>query len=452
MRSIIDTLVVNPVTGQWTSSNDTRQHGTLSTLPGGQPILTLSTQRELAESTKEYLGVRSFYLQSQVHKNIIVGWIRPGTPFFSLAEGPVFYPEYVIRGKIDLDEGLPVFDTVTFSFKSNLWGQLDHEYRDGASVVKRPDQQIKIQETSDYKISISLGSIEEFRSSPPSYSIEANTIEITVKKKAPRFKDLEEVVQIFTKLSNYLCIACEAPVALHGIRITQGDDRVDAELNIPFINEDIIVNKEAPLLDVVTIEEFTALIESTLSTFIDKYEELTGLVQNLTSYIKGRTGSMYKEMHVSLLLQAVDMTVTQHHKNLSPYQAKEKARKEQEYKAFKQTAKDILKTLSPELKMFLNNASKHYTDLSFAEKIKSLTMEFRPIVWMNTGNIEATVEARNDLMHGRGVDYSGNGWVFDRSSGVERDLEILVICYLLKECGAAEGLLKTVGQKLRGKP
>jgi hypothetical protein len=447
----IEKLKHQPILSKWKTDNSKAPFGVLNAHPSGRLMLSIKSSRISLKENDRYLQSNHFVGECNLYDQVVLGWLNDNAPKFGFWEGLITYPHYVVAGSTFFEDGKFNFNTVTYSFEFNLWGRIDTKHTKDGLLVKRPFVEMDKVITKDYEITVSLGTSEQFGSSPPSYSIEGNAIYVTVQKKHGNIEDIREIAKVYARLSNYLCIICERYVDIKKIEVSRNNDPSDrAEVVVPILFEDQIVDKKASIFTLVTVEGFSALIGSTLGSFLDNYEQIAGIAYNLTSYIKGKTGTIYPDMHLALLLQAVDMTATTYYDKQLLENEDLKAKKA-EYKSFIGASKDILKNYSATLKGFIKSASKHYVQSSLGDKIQLLAKDYQPIVRTNLTNIDnakAVSEIRNDIMHGRGVNYEKSGKILVSHSGIEKDLESLVICYLLKESGVTDELLKVIGDKL----
>jgi len=409
--------------------------------------LVFSVDGSVIEETNnaQYVGTKYYTTKAAGHEQITLGWFDEGNHGVGMNHSAV-YPDYAIVGEEFVKEGTFDFRTVTISFGAIFWEHIESHYQDGDLLVKVKDHdEPAVFETLDYQIKIGKGYSEETRMSPPRFVIKGGRISATIIKRNGNFDNINEILKVGVRIKQYLTILNGTEVTIAGIDIIDEKTYKYAKLIAPslFIEKP----KQERNLRGIGVEHLFEVAESTFVNFFDSYLEVAALVEGHAQYILGLDERASIDLQVGRLLQSIDMVTKSYYDQLSTDPASEVSLKKKEYKAALKLIKPAISESSDDLKKFVSSAGRFYANPSFGDRLKQLAKDYDHIVhtrYSNGSYSEMLNSLRNDIMHGRGIDYREYGsTIIDYGQGLH-ELEALIVCYLFERFGLSEDLLKII--------
>jgi len=443
-NSLKDTFRI-PVIGKWITDEGAEVSGALAITPESDLVFSVDGTVIEEKNDTQYVRTKYYTTKTAGHEQITIGWFSEGNHGVGINHLAV-YPDYAIVGEEFVKEGLFDFKTVVISFGAIFWEHIESRYQDGDLLVKVKDKDgPSIFKTKDYEIKIGKGYSEETRMSPPRFIIKGGRISATVTKKQGNFNNINEILMIGVRIKEYLTILNGTEVTIAGIDIADEETYRYARFIAPslFVEK----NKQERHLRGVGIEHLFEVAESTFVNFFDNYLDVAALVAGHAQYISGLDEQISMDLQIGRLLQSIDMVTKSYYDQLNADPDSEESMKKKEYKAALELIKPVIRETSDDLKKFVSSAGRFYANPSFGARLKKLAQDYDSIVhtrYANGDYSDVLNDLRNDIMHGRGIDYiKYSNSVIDYGQGLNA-LEALVLCYLFKKFGLSEDLLKTI--------
>ena len=433
-----------PLLGQWETDNGERLYAALSINRDNDLTFTLDAKTIELENNKNFLNTKMYTLNNKDDDSVSIGW------FGDVEHGvgvnhKALYPDYAIAGYNFVEKGRYSFNTIDVYFTTSMWDVIDSKHKNGEIILKIEDSPKLEFETTKYKFSMGKVHSEKTMMSPLRYTLSGGALFVSVEKKDGSFTDVNEVLKVVIKLRNYFSMLNGSVVTIAGIEVRKSGSYESGQFIIPKLFSENIV--EGYKQRGVGVSDFFKIASETFETYYNQYFDNAGLIEGYYDYIVKSEEFGELDTQISSLLQSIDMITQNFIEVQSAISTSETHLKKSEYNKAIKEFEEVLSTQSPSLKKFLKSAGKYYANPSLGDRLRQLAQDLSPIIRTRYtgGDYPILVgELRNDIMHGRGINYSKyNSAIIDYGSGLNA-LEGLVQGYLFRKFGLSEELLRTM--------